>query len=66
MVEHLICNQGAAGSIPAAGTIPRPLLSWIAEEVPFERRMQIAELEYISGPKAARAATAENNVGLPL
>ncbi len=22
MVEHLICNQGAAGSIPAAGTIP--------------------------------------------
>lgn len=33
---------------------------------PFERRMQVAELDYIAGSTAARTAIAENYVGLPL
>jgi p-hydroxybenzoate 3-monooxygenase len=33
---------------------------------PFERRMQIAELDYIASSKAAQTAIAENYVGLPL
>jgi len=33
---------------------------------PFERRMQVAELEYIASSRAARTAIAENYVGLPL
>jgi len=32
----------------------------------FERRMQIAELEYIAGSRAAQTAIAENYAGLPL
>ncbi len=32
----------------------------------FERRMQVAELQYIAGSRAAQAAIAENYVGLPL
>jgi len=32
----------------------------------FERRMQVAELDYIAGSEAARRAIAENYVGLPL
>jgi len=33
---------------------------------PFERRMQVAELEYIASSEAARKSIAENYVGLPL
>ena len=33
---------------------------------PFARKMQIAELEYIFGSKAAQTTVAENYVGLPL
>jgi p-hydroxybenzoate 3-monooxygenase len=33
---------------------------------PFERAMQIAELDYIAGSSAMRTAIAENYVGLPL
>ena len=33
---------------------------------PFERRMQVAEIEYIAGSAAAQTAIAENYVGLPL
>ena len=33
---------------------------------PFERRMQIAELDYIVSSTAAQTAIAENYVGLPL
>jgi len=33
---------------------------------PFERRMQMAELDYIAGSEAARTTLAENYVGLPL
>lgn len=33
---------------------------------PFERRMQVAELEYIASSEAAQKAIAENYVGLPL
>jgi len=33
---------------------------------PFERRMQLAELDYIAGSKAMQTAIAENYVGLPL
>ena len=32
----------------------------------FERRMQLAELDYIAGSTAAQTAIAENYVGLPL
>ena len=32
----------------------------------FGRRMQLAELEYIAGSRAAQTALAENYVGLPL
>ncbi len=32
----------------------------------FERRIQIAELDYLAGSKAARTALAENYAGLPL
>ena len=32
---------------------------------PFARRMQVAELDYIRGSRAAQAALAENYVGLP-
>ena len=31
----------------------------------FERRMQVAELDYIEGSRAAQTALAENYVGLP-
>lgn len=33
---------------------------------PFERRMQIAELDYIASSQAAQTAIAENYVGLPI
>jgi p-hydroxybenzoate 3-monooxygenase len=33
---------------------------------PFERRMQVAELDYIAGSEAAQKSIAENYVGLPL
>ena len=32
---------------------------------PFERRVQLAELEYVAGSKAALTTIAENYVGLP-
>ena len=36
------------------------------EDGPFERAMQIAELDYIAQSTAMRTAIAENYVGLPL
>jgi len=42
------------------------LLHRFPEEGDFGRRMQLAELEYISGSRAAQTALAENYVGLPL
>lgn len=42
------------------------LMHRFADDGPFERRMQVAELEYIAGSRAARTAIAENYVGLPL
>ena len=32
----------------------------------FDRRMQVAELDYIASSEAARKTIAENYVGLPL
>ena len=32
----------------------------------FDRQMQLAELEYLRGSRAARSSFAENYVGLPL
>jgi len=32
----------------------------------FERRMQVAEFEYIASSKAAQTSIAENYLGLPL
>jgi p-hydroxybenzoate 3-monooxygenase len=33
---------------------------------PFERRVQLAELDYVAGSPAASTALAENYVGLPM
>jgi p-hydroxybenzoate 3-monooxygenase len=42
------------------------LMHRFPDDGPFERRMQVAELEYIASSTAARTAIAENYVGLPL
>ena len=42
------------------------LMHRFPEDGPFERRMQIAELDYIAHSEAAQASIAENYVGLPL
>ena len=42
------------------------LMHRFPEDGPFEREMQIAELDYIAGSTAMRTAIAENYVGLPL
>lgn len=42
------------------------LMHRFPEDGPFERRMQVAELEYIASSTAAQTAIAENYVGLPL
>ena len=42
------------------------LMHRFPEDGPFERRMQVAELEYIASSEAAQTSIAENYVGLPL
>jgi p-hydroxybenzoate 3-monooxygenase len=42
------------------------LLHLFPETGQFGRKMQLAELDYLVGSKAASAALAENYVGLPL
>ncbi|GGB56691.1 4-hydroxybenzoate 3-monooxygenase [Blastomonas aquatica] len=42
------------------------LMHSFPEQRPFERRMQIAELDYLAGSHAMQTAIAENYVGLPL
>ncbi|HWW65233.1 MAG TPA: 4-hydroxybenzoate 3-monooxygenase [Sphingomonadaceae bacterium] len=42
------------------------LMHRFPEDGPFERRMQLAELDYIASSEAMRTAIAENYVGLPL
>ncbi len=42
------------------------LMHRFPEDGPFERAMQVAELDYIASSTAARTAIAENYVGLPL
>jgi p-hydroxybenzoate 3-monooxygenase len=42
------------------------LMHRFPEDGPFERRMQVAELDYIAGSVAMQTAIAENYVGLPL
>ncbi len=42
------------------------LMHRFPEDSPFERRMQIAELDYIASSTAAHKAIAENYVGLPI
>jgi p-hydroxybenzoate 3-monooxygenase len=34
-------------------------------QTPFERQVQLAELDYIAGSRAAQTTVAENYVGLP-
>ena len=36
-----------------------------AEHTPFERRVQLAELAYVTGSRAGATSLAENYVGLP-
>lgn len=42
------------------------LMHRFPEDGPFERRMQIAELDYIASSTAAHTAIAENYVGFPI
>jgi p-hydroxybenzoate 3-monooxygenase len=42
------------------------LMHRFPDDGPFERRMQIAELDYIASSSAAQTSIAENYVGLPL
>lgn len=42
------------------------LMHRFPEDGPFERAMQVAELDYIASSKAAQTAIAENYVGLPV
>ena len=42
------------------------LMHRFPDDGPFERRMQVAELDYIANSTAAQASIAENYVGLPL
>jgi p-hydroxybenzoate 3-monooxygenase len=42
------------------------LLHRFPDDGPFERRMQVAELDYIAGSDAAQRSIAENYIGLPL
>jgi p-hydroxybenzoate 3-monooxygenase len=42
------------------------MLHRFANHTPFERRIQMAELEYVAASQAASASLAENYVGLPL
>lgn len=42
------------------------LMHRFPEDGPFERRMQVAELDYIASSEAAQRAIAENYVGLPI
>jgi p-hydroxybenzoate 3-monooxygenase len=42
------------------------LMHRFPEDGPFERAMQVAELDYISTSKAAQTSIAENYVGLPV
>jgi p-hydroxybenzoate 3-monooxygenase len=42
------------------------LMHRFPEDGPFERAMQVAELDYIAGSRAAQTSIAENYVGLPV
>jgi p-hydroxybenzoate 3-monooxygenase len=42
------------------------LMHRFADDGPFERAMQVAELDYIASSRAAQTAIAENYVGLPV
>lgn len=42
------------------------LMHRFPEDGPFERAMQVAELDYIAGSRAAQTAIAENYIGLPV
>jgi p-hydroxybenzoate 3-monooxygenase len=41
------------------------LLHRFPDATPFQRRIQLAELEYVANSRAAATALAENYVGLP-
>ncbi len=41
------------------------LLHRFEQHTPFERNLQLTELEYLLGSRAARTTIAENYVGLP-
>jgi len=42
------------------------LMHRFPEDGPFERAMQLAELDYVASSRAAQTSTAENYAGLPL
>ena len=42
------------------------MLHLFPEEIPFDRRRQLAELDYVASSEAAATSLAENYVGLPI
>jgi p-hydroxybenzoate 3-monooxygenase len=44
----------------------KALLHRHPQDSPFDRRRQLAELDYLAGSRAAMQSLAENYVGLPL
>jgi p-hydroxybenzoate 3-monooxygenase len=42
------------------------ILHQFAEHTPFDKRRQMAELDYLTSSRAAATALAENYVGLPM
>jgi p-hydroxybenzoate 3-monooxygenase len=42
------------------------MLHRFPDENPFDRRRQLAELDYVTGSRAASQSLAENYVGLPM
>ena len=42
------------------------LMHLFPEETPFDRRRQVAELDYVASSEAAATSLAENYVGLPI
>jgi p-hydroxybenzoate 3-monooxygenase len=78
LIEHYTEHSGAGLDGYSARALARvwkaERFSWwftglthrFPETTPLERRLQVAEIDYIRGSRAAQTALAENYVGLPL
>ena len=78
LIQYYRCGDAGALDLYAVQALARvwkaERFSWYLTSLmhrfpdtgPFERAMQVAELDYIAGSRAMRTAIAENYVGLPL